>query len=856
MKAINLKTEHLRNPLGIDVKAPVLSWNDSEGIRQTAYQVVAFCKEREVQKEIWNTGKVSSDKMRVIYGGSANSRNRIFWRVKLWNEQGAEGEFCEPAFFEYALLHKSDFQAKWMNPEIEPFNPEENQPASVLKKTFMADKTDDARLYATAHGMYVLYLNGKRVTENVLTPGTSEYWKRLPYQTFDVSAYLHAGENIIEVTLGDGWYRGRNGNTGTRNVFGTDIALLLQLEIGKEVVLVSDETWTAAQDGPIYFNDIQLGERVDARKRASKFHGVKVEDFGYDNLICANTLPIREKEEFDAKLIVTPNGEKVLDFGQNMAGYVSFQIEAKAGQTLRFTYGECLGKEGNFCDDNLQTIGRKEELHQVVEYICKDGMNTYTSTLCIFGFQMVKVETDVEITGREFKAHAVYSDMEQTAEFKCGNALVNQLVKNTIWSEKSNFVDVPTDCPQRERSGWTGDAGVFVNTGLILMDSYPVFSRWLSECRSVQYKDGKVPNIVPRRSAKRTFFDELYDGSTGWGDASIIIPYTMYQKYGDVRILEENYEMMRGWLGYCEKKARKSRWKNKFKRNPYKKYTIDTGVHWGEWLEAGISMQESVKAMFQNGVPEIATAYFSYSSRMMGEIAEILGKEDDAKKFKKLAHAANNAFHIIEVKDWKIRSDRQCRYVRPLYMGLLDAQEAKEAAKDLNQLVIQNGYHLNTGFLTTPYLCKVLADHGYIDTAYKLLLQEDAPGWLYAVKKGATTIWESWEGNEGATGVASLNHYSKGAVVSWLFEGVCGIRVKGQKIIIRPQVSALLGHADAVYDASAGRIESRWEVKGSKVEYRVTIPANTRAVLILPDDSKRELQVGKNEFSYPFDGGI
>lgn len=852
MKAINLKTEHLKNPLGIDAKTPVLSWNDCGGIRQTAYQVTAYCGKREV----WNTGKVESNRMQVTYGGSANSRERICWRVKLWDENGVEGEESEAVFFEYALLDKADFTAKWINPEIETFEAKENQPASVLVREFEADKTDDARLYVTAHGVYVLYINGKRVMENVLTPGTSEYWYRLPYQTFDISSYLNKGKNRIEVTLGDGWYRGCNGNTGTRNVFGTDIALLLQLEIDKGVVLVSDETWQAAQDGPVYFNDIQLGERVDARKCASNFHEVKVEDFGYDNLVCANTLPIREKETFDAKLMVTPNGEKVLDFGQNMAGYVSFELEAKAGQALKFTYGECLDAEGNFYDGNLQTIGRKQELHQVVEYICKDGLNQYTPTLCIFGFQLVKVETEIEITGAEFTAHAVYSDMEQTAEFECGNALVNQLVKNTVWSQKSNFVDVPTDCPQRERSGWTGDAGVFANTGLILMDSYPIFSRWLSECRTVQYKDGKVPNIVPRRSAKRTFFDTLYDGSTGWGDASIIIPYTMYQRYGDKKILEENYEMMCGWLGYCERKARKSRLRNIFKKNPYRRYTIDTGIHWGEWLEAGISMQNSVKDMMKNGVPEIATAYFSYSSRMMSEIAEILGKEEDAKKYKKLAHAARKAFCHLEVKDGRITSDRQCKYVRPLYMGLLDEEEARRAADDLNQLVVRNGYHLNTGFLTTPYLCKVLADYGYVETAYKLLLQEDTPGWLYAVKKGATTIWESWEGNEGATGVASLNHYSKGAVVSWLFEGICGIHVKGQRIVIRPQVSALLGHAGAVYDAPVGQIESRWEVRDGKVEYCIRIPSNTKAVFVLPDDSKKELQVGENRFSYPLDDNV
>lgn len=843
MKAIYLKSEHLVNPLGIDVRTPYLSWNVEGGIRQSAYEVVATCD----SKEVWSTGKVTSNRMSVIYDGPANSRDRIEWTVKVWDENDVQGEASEIAFFEYALLEKTDFQAKWINPEIAEFNPEENQPASILVKEFSLTKTENARVYVTAHGIYVLYINGKKIRENILTPGTSEYWYRLPYQTFDVSDYLNVGENKIEVVLGDGWYRGCNGNTGTRNVFGTDIALLFQLEVDKDVVLISDETWKAAQDGPIYFNDLQLGERVDARKQATNFHEVKVENFGFDNLFCANTLPIREKEAFDAKLIVTPNGEKVLDFGQNMAGYVSFALNAKEGQTLKFTYGEFLDEEGNFSDSNIcNTIGRKQVLHQVVEYTCKDGWNEYSPTLCIFGFQMVKVETDIKITGEEFKAHAVYSDMEETASFECDNVLVNKLVKNTIWSQKSNFVDVPTDCPQRERSGWTGDAGVFVDTGLVLMDAYPVFSRWLGECRVDQYEDGKIFNMSPRRQPKPNFFDSLYDGSCGWGDAVIIIPYTMYKVYGDKKILEENYEMMSRWLSYCVKKARKTRLKNFF--NPYKKYMIDTGIHWGEWLEAGISAEENFKNVILNGVPEIATAYFSFSSRMMNEIATILGKEEDAKRYKELEEKTKEAFNYIEVKNGRITSDRQCRYVRPLYMGLLNEKDAITAAKDLNELVIKNDYHLNTGFLSTPYLCKVLADYGYVETAYKLLLQEEAPGWLFAVKNGATTIWESWEGNTGGTGFASMNHYSKGAVVSWLFEGICGINVEGQKITIKPQVCELMQYAKATYQSPCGEIKSAWKHVDGKTEYSITIPANTTATFVKPNGEMLKLECEENKF--------
>lgn len=846
MQAKKLKVSHLVNPLGIDIKKPLLTWTAENGIRQTAYQLTAFCD----GETIWDTGKTEGDVMQRRYDGPTKSRCRVNWQVKLWDENGLEGPWSDLAFFEYALLESADFKAKWIDPEIQAFDPKKHQPASVIKKEFTLQNTHRARLYATAHGLYTVFINGVRVTGNVLTPGTSEYWYRLPYQTFDVEEYVRVGKNIIEVTLGDGWWRGSNGNTGTRNVFGTDLALWLQMDVNGQTVLFTDQTWQAAQDGPILFNDLQLGERVDARKIPSSFHGVKVKDYGIKNLLCANTVPLREKEVFSARLLFTTTGKKVLDFGQNMAGYVSFKIHARAGQTIRMIHGECLDRDGEFTDQNLQTVGRKTgELHQVIEYTFKDGLNEYTPTLCIFGFQYVLVETDLEINGSEFTAHAVYSDMAETASFECDQPLINQFFKNALWSEKSNFVDIPTDCPQRERSGWTGDAGLFCKTGLTLMDAYPVYARWLAECRVDQYPDGKVFNMSPRRTAKPSMMDKLYDGSTAWGDASVIVPYTMYKMFGDQQILEDNYQFMKNWLGYCERKAKKSRIKNRFKRNKHKKYIIDTGVHWGEWLEAGISMQDGVKNMLLNGVPEIATAYFAYSSRMLSEIAKVLGHDADANYYAELYERVKAAYLSIEIEDGHIHSERQCRYVRPLQMGLLDGEDAKRAASDLNSLVIKNNYHLNTGFLTTPHLCSVLAEYGYVETAYRLLLQEDVPGWLFQVKQGATSVWESWEGNTGATGVASLNHYSKGAVVSWLIEGVCGIRADAQEITIKPQPCPLLKYAKAAYDSTSGMIQSGWKYVNGQVEYTVSIPANCVAVFIKPDGKRETLQPGTHVFA-------
>ena len=464
---------------------------------------------------------------------------------------------------------------------------------------------------------------------------------------------------------------------------------------------------------------------------------------------------------------------------------------------------------------------------------------------------MVEVESDIEIDGREFEAIAVYSDMEETAGFTCDNELLNKFFENAIWSEKSNFVDIPMDCPQRERSGWTGDAGLFAETGIRLMNASGVYEKWLGECRVLQYEDGKIMNVAPRRQPAPSKMDEMYDGASAWGDAVIIIPYKIYELYGNKKILEDNYEMMKKWLEYCIKKAKKTRLRNRFKKNPYKRYMIDTGIQWGEWLEAGVSVNEAMKTIILKGIPEMTTPYFAQSARMLSEIAEILGKAADAGKYREIYEKANASYHYLELSDGRIHSDRQCRFVRPLYMGLLSEKEAKQAAEDLNQLVIDNNYHLNTGFLTTPYLCKVLADYGYIETAYRILLQEDTPGWLFAVKNNATSVWESWEGYFGDVGFASLNHYSKGAVTGWMINGILGIRYSHKEVVIMPQACELLKYVKGYFDSPKGRIESGWNyMDDGTVHFRVTLPANTKGVFVLPDGKESMLSVGVNEFEW------
>lgn len=843
MKAVNLKTEHLGAPLGIDVARPLLSWNCSEGITQTAYEIIANCN----GEEIWNTGKVPTSRMYAQFGGNTAPRQRITWKIRLWDEGDSPGAWSE-ASFEMGL-RREDWKAQWINPELN-CDPQLHKPASFLRKCFQISALGSARMYITCHGLYEAWLNGKRVGDFVLAPGSYNYTKRIAYQTYDVTDLLTLGSNELQVILGDGWYRSVSGVDGDRNLYGTDVALLMQLEVEGKIVCVSDESWEATQEGSIRENDMQQGEVVDARLDASTgYHPVKTEDFGFDTLICSNCVPIREKERFPGKLITTPNGETVIDFGQNLAGYIEFRLNAHAGDTIVLTHGEALDENGNFTQENFQDRKRHKEggTNQRVTYICREGENRYKPKFTIWGFRYAKVETGIDLKDAEFTSIAVYSDMRETGTFTCGNPMVNKLFLNSLWSMKSNFCDVPTDCPTRERAAWTGDMGVFAQTGLYLMDCFPVIRKWLAECRLAQSPDGKVSNIAPRNN-NPSFFSELLSGSVGWGDACILVPYELYQVTGDTRVLEENYEMMCAWYAFLEARAKKKPINpvKLLKRNPYRRFTIETGIDYGEWCEPDV---ESTSAM-RTPQGKVATAYFAHSGFLLSEIADILGKTEDAHRFAQIGGNAKKAYRFIATEDGRISSDRQADYVRAIAFDLLTEEEKRQAAGDLAALVEKCGNHLNTGFLSTPQLCPVLAEYGHQDTAYRLLLQDTMPSWLYEVSKGATTIWENWDGiNEDGKVKASLNHYSYGAICGWLFGGVCGIRLQCGKLTIAPKPSRSLGYAQAKWDSPVGTIESMWDYEGNQVILEVTVPANVTAEVHLPDGNVVKAASGVHRYS-------
>ena len=848
MIATNIEIEYMVNPLGLDVKSPRVSWICKDGNYQNAYQVEC----RIDNENIWDSGKVESNNSNLFLSLNLRSRQQVELRIRLWSDGEQEpGEWSEKACFEMGLLEEDDWQAKWIEPE-EKFDIKEHQPASYLKKTFNINDVSTARAYISAHGLYEAFLNGKRVGDYVLSPGTTNYDRRIFYQTYDVTELICKGLNEVEIILGDGWYRSCSGVDGDRNLYGERLAVIFQLEVDNKTVCISDDSWSASQNGPIRYNDMQQGEIVDSRiDKINDWHKCIEIDEDIHKLKCSNAVGIKEHEHFKGHLIETPNGDKVLDFGQNLAGYIDFTLNAASGQTIQIICGETLDENGNFTQENFQDRKRHKEggTKQELIYTCKDGINHYHTKFSIWGFRYALIKTDIDITDASFEAIAVYSDMEERTKFSCGNNLVNKLFKNSIWSMKSNFCDIPTDCPTRERAAWTGDMGVFINTGLRLMGCESIVRKWLEDCRFAQHKDGKISNIAPRNN-QPSFFAGLLAGSVGWGDACIIVPYRIYEFTGDRRILEDNYHMMKGWMEYLETRGR-DKPKNplkRFRKDELRDYKIETGIDYGEWCEPDVQATNAMRT--PQG--KIATAWFAHSAKMLAEIATVLGEKSDAEYYEKLADNVKRAWYEMVTDNGRIVSSRQADYVRAIAFDLLSAEEKAQAAKDLDDMVRANDYHLNTGFLSTPDLCRVLSENGYNDTAYKLLLQETMPSWLYAVKKGATSIWETWNGiDENNIPHESLNHYSYGAISGWLIDGVCGIKACGDEIIIRPHPNRLLGYANAKLKTKSGTVESGWQYIDDKIEFNIVIPNNAKATFISESGEESTIEPGCHKFTYP-----
>ncbi len=836
MKAIRLKTEYLTEPVGIDRQQPRLMWNcDAErsgagpakgesGVKQTAYQIVT---------ENWDSGKVESSSMHAIYPLPLCSRERVNWRVRLWDENDKPGEWSE-AFFEMGLLEKTDWTARWITGNYTP-RKKNRYPVDCFRKVFAVKKDVRwARLYITACGLYEAKLNGNKVGSFCLTPGHTDYRKRVQYQTYDVTGLLKPGENELTVQLADGWYRGSCGAWGLTNQYGTETKLLCQLEVeyesGLRETVATNGSWQWSNDGSIRFADNKDGEIVEAFR--TPFYRGKAKETSHPVVPTAsNNVPVTEHERFHPTITTAPNGRKLLDFGQNLAGYVAFTVNARVGQRMLWRFGEMLDADGNLTLKNIQCVGKKKTSPlQQIDYTCGEGRNEYKTTFAVFGFRYAEVETDVELLPENIEAIAVYSDMAETGRFESSNELLNRFVDATRWSTKSNSLDIPTDCPTRERHGWTGDAQIFFETASYLFD-YAAFSRkYLRDVYDWQKRDGRLPQIAPYGGVD--FYMWTLNGSVGWSDIGVLLPYRFWKKHGDRQILTEYYDRMKKYAAFMTRRVSLDG-------------VVRLGQSYGEWAEPADVKPNDWKDMVLPH-PEVSTAYTAYVLRCMAEIAEELRRPEDAAKYRTVSETCRAAYQKAFGND--LDTDRQALLVRPLAFDLLTKEQTAYAKKRLVDALEHYGWRLGTGFLSTPLILEVLAEID-IEAAYRLLENEEMPGWLFMPKAGATTIWESWEGTEAQGGIASLNHYSKGAAVEWLFKTMCGIRVDSENhFIIAPRPGGHFTHAKASYDSIYGTVESSWERKENKTLFTVTIPVNCTAEIRLPNGNTETVATGKFSF--------
>ena len=841
----HLRTEYRENPLGIDARAPRLSWwirADGRGVQQEAYRIRVARSERDLtagRRLVWDSGRtVSGESTHRVYAGPAlGSRERYYWQVMVWDTSGRVSSWSAPGWWEMGLLDAADWKAGWIEPP-EPAAHDE-QPSPLLRRTFtLAKPLRSARAYVTSHGLYEMHLNGVRAGDEVLTPGWTSYGKRLQYQVYDVTPLLRRGENAVGVVLGNGWYRGNIGFSKERNFYGTDVALLLQIDVvfadGTRASIVSDGEWRAST-GPIRMSEIYHGETYDARLEkggwsepgydASAWSPVRPANHPTSMLVASEGPPVRRIEEVrPVAVLKTPAGEHVVDMGQNLVGWVRLRVQGPAGATVTLRHFEVLDKARNVYTENLRAA------RQTVTYTLRGGgPETYEPHFTFQGFRYVAVDGyPGPLTRDSLTGIVIHSAMPVVGDFESSHAGLNQLQHNIRWGQKGNFLDVPTDCPQRdERLGWTGDAQAFASTAAFNMDVAPFFTKWLKDVAADQLETGSVPYVVPDVLSRP---GRPAAGSAGWSDAAVIIPWTLYRQYGDTRVLETQYPSMVKWVEYMRERA-----------GPDHIWTGD--FHFGDWLAFATTRSDYPGAT--TGKDLIATAFYAHSTHLLARAARVLGRHDDARRYASRLEAIKKAWvHEFVTPAGRVGEDTQTAYVLALHFDLLPDGPQRDAAAERLRREVAERKHLTTGFLGTPYLMHVLSRFGFLDEAYLLLERTEYPSWLYPLTKGATTIWERWDGikPDGSfqdAGMNSFNHYAYGAVGDWLYRVMTGLDLgddaPGYKhIVVRPRPGGSITSASVRHDSMYGPTAVAWTRSDGRMELTVEIPPNTTALVWLP----------------------
>ncbi len=847
-----LRCENLERPLGVDVPMPRLSWiveSPKRSQKQTAYRIIVAASAENLsrdQGDFWDSGRVADDETTgIIYAGKLlRSHQSCYWKVRVWDQDGVPSAWSQPSFWSMGTLDAGDWaNAAWIgfdkSRQIDPAEAAtggvKSKPSQLvlpppvyLRTTFRVNKpVRRAILYTTALGIFDAHLNGARVSDEYFNPGWTDYMKRVYYRAHDVTRQVKAGENALAAILADGWYSGYVGFGKKRDHYGRKprfrALLYLELADGSTDLVTTSPKWRAA-NGPIREADFLMGETYDARLEP-KFRGWDAPDFvdsqfGPVNL-GAEVNPVVEwhpAPPVTAFATVVPRalsepkpGVYVFDMGQNFAGEVRVKVSGEPGRKIVLRYAERLNPDGTIYTTNLR------EARVTDTYLCSGpDEKTWSPRFTFHGFQYV------EITGlpsppdlTTVTGIPLSSDTPKAGRFACSDRMLNQLYSNIDWTQRANFIDIPTDCPQRdERLGWTGDAQVYIGTAALNYDVQAFFTKWLVDLTDGQRGDGQFPMVAPVKVAGD-------DGGPAWADAGVICPWTIYQIYGDRRLLARQYPSMVKFVAFCRNRSM-------HELLPPKQFHC-----FGDWLSINADTPKDV----------IYTAYFAHSTHLLAQSAAALGKTEDAAKYQDLFKSIKTAFQQAYVApDGRIKGDTQACYVLAIAFDLVDGETAKRAAGYLVADIEKRGSHLSTGFIGTKSLMQALSKIGRRDVAFRLLHTDSFPSWGFSIKHGATSIWERWDGwtpEKGFQdpGMNSFAHYSFGAVYQWMVENIGGIKSDGpayKHIQITPNLDPNLTWAKTSYKSIRGEIATSWARYGTQLNLDVTIPANTTATISVP----------------------
>jgi alpha-L-rhamnosidase len=814
-------------PIGFHDATPTFSWKLPEGVKkQTAYRIEV--KDHDL---VWDSGWIKSDQsVFVPYGGAPlRSRQRLTWRVRYKDEKGLESDWSEQTAFEVGLLSNSDWSAKWIRPAAEKPRPAK-EPVAELKREFsVSGKVVRARLYITARGVFEVRLNGVKVGCDHFANGWTSYSKRLDTLTYDVTEDLRAGTNACSVLLGAGWYAGHLGFRNKQHIYGRHPELLLQLEMtyenGRVETVVSDEQWSASFDGPILSSSIYHGEDFDARKSAEEWGGVAVDsELGSARIVPKPFRAVRAVQELETQSITEPVADRyVFDLGQNMVGWAKLKIPVEKDQTVTIRFAEMLNSDGSVHTKNYRTA-KSTDTYTAAE----TGTIEWEPRFTFHGFRYVELsglpkgaKPSVDwVTGV-----VLHSDLPVAGTFVSSHEKLNRLQSNIIWGQRGNFLDIPTDCPQRdERLGWTGDAQVFAPTSMFNYDCHAFWKSWLGSMRDDQVADGRIPHVIPKMMPDAK--------SAGWMDAATIIPWEVYVRTGDIEVLRDNYSMMKKLVGWYDEQA-----VNGLSPN---------AKGYGDWLQPYAENKRG-----ETPQPLIQTAFHGRSCQLLALAARVLERADDARLYDEKATLIKQAFaEQYFDSDGKLKNvpETQTAYLLAIEFDLIPGAMKEKAARHLVRLVEEADGHLRTGFLGTPFIVSVLDKMGRSDLALSVLFKETYPSWFFSINQGATTMWERWDSfshKDGFNkqGMNSFNHYAYGAVGQWMYERLAGLTPDpahpGYKhFFIQPLVAPQLEWAGAQLETRYGTASSSWKKINGRVVLNVNVPPNTTATINFPDGRK------------------